>query len=267
MSIEPVIPPRPDGLHPVPPVPPAPAPPTAEDGRPLATWSWYEAVGIYLLAFLAAGLATVPVLGAAGEESDLANIVATVIAAVTIVAVLLLWLAKAHRGWPAIVRMPVRGRWRGDAGAGALFGVGLYPVAVLVVGGIVVIVLQALTGESVQAPEQVPQDLSPLALVLTIVYALAIAPFGEELFFRGILFRALRDRFGFPVGATGSAVAFGLIHYIPGALIDAALLMLVMTFVGAALAFIYERRGSFVAPVAAHVTFNVIGLALILALR
>jgi membrane protease YdiL (CAAX protease family) len=264
MSTEPVIPPRPDGLHPA---PPPPARPAATDGHPLATWSWLEAVGIYLLAFLAAGLATVPVLGAMGEESDLANIVATVVAALTIVGVLLLWLSKAHRGWPAVVRMPVRGRWRSDAGAGALFGIGLYPVAVIVVGGIVLVLLQALSGESVQAPEQVPQDLSPVGLAVTIAYAIAIAPFGEELFFRGVLFRAIRDRFGFPVGAAGSAVAFGLIHYIPGPAIDAALLMLVMTFVGAALAFIYERRGSFVAPLAAHATFNVIGLALILGLR
>ena len=222
---------------------------------------------MYLLSFLAAGLATLPILGAMGDESDLANIVATVVAALTIVGVLLLWLSKAHRGWTAVIRMPVRGRWRSDAGAGALFGIGLYPVAVLVVGGIVLVLLQALSGESVQAPEQVPQDLSPVGLAITIAYAIVIAPFGEELFFRGILFRSLRDRFGFAVGTAGSAVAFGLIHYIPGPAIDAALLMLVMTFVGVALAFIYERRGSFVAPLAAHVTFNVIGLALILGLR
>jgi hypothetical protein len=104
-------------------------------------------------------------------------------------------------------------------------------------------------------------------MALTIVYAVAIAPFGEELFFRGVLFRALRDRFGFKVGALGSGVAFGLIHYIPGPAIDAALLMLVMTFVGAAFAFIYERRDAFVAPLAAHVMFNLIGLALILGFR
>ena len=258
MNTEPIIPPRPDGLHPG---------PLEPGGAPAATWGWVEAVGIYLLAFLAAGLATVPVFAAMGEESDLANIVATVVAALTIIGVLLLWLSKAHRGWAAVVRMPDRGRWRSDAGAGAVFGIGLYPVAVAVVGGIVLVLLQALSGDSVQAPEQVPQDLSPVGLAVTIVYAVAIAPFGEELFFRGILFRALRDRFGFTVGAAGSAVAFGLIHYIPGPAIDAALLMLVMTFVGAAFAFIYERRGSFAAPLAAHVMFNVIGLALILGLR
>ena len=148
-----------------------------------------------------------------------------------------------------------------------VFGIGLYPVAVVVVGGVVLWLLQTLTGESVQAPEQIPQDLSPVGTALTIVYAMAIAPFGEELFFRGVLFRALRDRFGFKIGAVGSGVAFGLIHYIPGPAIDAALLMIVMTFVGAAFAFIYERRGAFAAPLAAHVTFNMIGLALILGFR
>jgi membrane protease YdiL (CAAX protease family) len=258
MSTEPVIPPRPDGLH------PGPLEPGA---APAAPWGWVEAVGIYLLALLAGGLATVPVFAAMGEGSDLASLVATVVAALTIVGILLLWLSKAHRGWQAVVRMPVRGNWRADARAGTLFGVGLYPVAVVVVGGILLVLLHALTGDSVKAPEQVPQDLSPVGLTVTIVYAVAIAPFGEELFFRGVLFRAIRDRFGFTVGAVGSGVAFGLIHYIPGPAIDAALLMLVMTFVGAAFAFIYERRGSFTAPLAAHVTFNVIGLALILAFR
>jgi membrane protease YdiL (CAAX protease family) len=259
MSIEPVIPPRPDGLH--------PGMPLGPGGAPAATWGWVEALGIYLLAFLAAGLATIPVFAAMGEESDLASIVATVVAALAIIGVLLLWLSKAHPGWRAVVRMPARGRWRSDAGAGMVFGLGLYPVAVVVVGGIVLFLLQTLSGTTVQAPEQVPQDLSPIGLAVTVVYAVIIAPFGEELFFRGVLFRALRDRFGFAVGAAGSAAAFGLIHYIPGPAIDAALLMLVMTFVGAALAFIYERRGAFVAPLAAHATFNVIGIVLILAFR
>jgi len=264
MSTDPVIPPRPDGLHPPVGVPPLP---DAAGGPPKAAWSWLEAVGVYVLAFLAAGLATVPVFAAMGEGSDLANVVATVVAALAIMSVLLLWLSRAQRGWTRIVRMPIRGQWRSDAGAGALFGIGLYPVAVVVVGGLVLLLLRTLTGESVQAPEQVPKDLSPVGLAVTLVYGVAIAPFGEELFFRGILFRALRDRHGFGVGALGSGIGFGLIHYIPGPAIDAALLMLVMTFVGAALAYIYERRGAFVAPLAAHATFNVIGLALILGLR
>jgi membrane protease YdiL (CAAX protease family) len=65
----------------------------------------------------------------------------------------------------------------------------------------------------------------------------------------------------------GSAIGFGLIHYIPGSAVDAALLMIVMFFTGLALAFIYERRGTIVVPIAAHMTFNVIGIVLIFGLR
>jgi hypothetical protein len=252
-------------MHPVPVQPPPPQ--VTADGHPKATWSWLEAFGVYALAFLAAGIATIPILAVMGEDSDEASLVATVVAALVIVGVLLLWLARSHRGWTAMMRMPVRGRWRSDASAGVLFGAGLYPVAVVVLGGVLLVLLRLISGDQVRAPQQVGGDLSPIGLAVTIIYAIVIAPFGEELFFRGVLFRSLRDRYGFRVGAIGSAAAFGLIHYIPGPAIDAALLMLVMTFVGAAFAYIYERRGAFVAPLAAHVTFNVIGLTLILALR
>ena len=106
-----------------------------------------------------------------------------------------------------------------------------------------------------------------IGTALTSVYAIVIAPIGEELFFRGVLFRSLRDRHGFWVGAMGSAVGFALIHYIPGSAVDAALLMIVMFFTGLALCFLYERRGTIVAPLAAHMMFNVIGILLILGLR
>ena len=37
-----------------------------------------------------------------------------------------------------------------------------------------------------------------------------------------------------------------------------------MVFTGIGLAWIYERRGTIVAPMAAHMTFNVVGLVVIL---
>jgi membrane protease YdiL (CAAX protease family) len=39
-----------------------------------------------------------------------------------------------------------------------------------------------------------------------------------------------------------------------------------MVFTGFGLSYIYERRGAILAPMAAHVAFNVIGLTLIYAL-
>jgi CAAX protease family protein len=265
VSIEPHVPPRPDSPHPPPPAPARPD--TRAGGRPLAPWSWLEAVGIYVVAFLVAGLVTLPLIGLMDEDSDLTTIVATTIAALAIVGVLVAWLSIGHRGWPAVMGVPQRGAWRREVGAGVLFGIGLYPVMVVVVGGLLVVVLEALSGERVQAPEQVGEHLSAVGTAITIAYAVAIAPVGEELFFRGVLFRALRDRHGFVVGAIGSGLGFGLIHFIPGPAVDAALLMIVMFFTGVALAFVYERRGTIVTPIAAHVTFNVIGIALILGLR
>jgi membrane protease YdiL (CAAX protease family) len=129
------------------------------------------------------------------------------------------------------------------------------------------VLLQTISGEPVEAPEQVGEHLPAVGTALTVVYAIVIAPIGEELFFRGVLFRALRDRHGFWVGAVGSSIGFGLIHFIPGSAIDAALLMTVMFLTGIALCFIYERRRTIIAPIAAHVTFNVIGIVLILGLR
>jgi uncharacterized protein len=242
--------------------------PDAPDGFPTtATWSWYEALGVYLLAFVLAGLATLPFFQLMEPDADLTTIVLTVVAALVIIGVLVLWLTRYHRGWLEVLRLPKPGTWRQEIGSGVLFGIGLYPVMVLVVGGLLTVLLQAISGEQVEAPEQVGEHLPALGTAITVVYAIVIAPIGEELFFRGIMFRALRDRHGFWVGAVGSSIGFGSIHFIPGSAIDAALLMTVMFFTGIALCFIYERRRTIVAPIAAHVTFNVIGIVLILGLQ
>jgi membrane protease YdiL (CAAX protease family) len=268
VSSQPPIPPRPDGLHPVPLMPPRPdTVGPSGDARPEATWSWYEALVVYIVAFLVAGLATLPLIRLMEPETDLTNIVLTTAAALVILGVLLLWLSTYHKGWLGVMRLPERGTSRNEIGSGVLFALGLYPVMVILVGGLLTYLLQTISGQQVEAPEQVGEHLPAIGTAITIVYAIVIVPVGEGLFFRGVLFRSLRDRHGFWVGAMGSAVGFALIHYIPGSAVDAALLMIVMFFTGLALCFLYERRGTIVAPLAAHVTFNVIGILLILGLR
>ena len=270
MSTQP-LPPRPDGLHPVSPLPPRPdavgqetAP---EDARPVATWSWYEAVGVYILAFLVAGLVTVPFIRLMQPDTDLTNVTLTVVAALAIIAVLVAWLSIYHKGWVRIIRLPGKGQWGRQVGAGVVSGLVLFPLITIVVGGILSAILHAITGQQVQPPEQVGEHLTSLGAAITIAYAFVIAPIGEELFFRGILFRSLRDRHGFWVGAVGSSFGFGLIHFIPGNAADAALLMIAMFFTGMGLCYIYERRGTLAASIAAHVTFNMIGIVLIFGMR
>ncbi|HEU4356221.1 MAG TPA: type II CAAX endopeptidase family protein [Actinomycetota bacterium] len=254
-------PPRPDAMHPLPapPGPPA-APVRGLAARPKATWAWWEAILVYAGAFFIGGVAALPVLNLIGDD-DLGSIVATVVAALVILGIIVFWLRHLHPRWVEVLGLPRR--WFPDARAGAVFGLGLYVVVVFIVGAALVVLFQAVSGESVEAPEQVSTSLPPAGVVTTILYAVVLAPIGEELFFRGVLFRSIRDPHGFWAGGLASSIAFGSIHYIPGPALDSLLLMSVMVFTGLGLSYIYERRGSIVAPIAAHMMFNAIGLVLI----
>jgi len=75
------------------------------------------------------------------------------------------------------------------------------------------------------------------------------APFFEELFFRGCLYRALRARWGYLWAVLVSSFVFSLLH-------GYFFLFLYVFIVGIILAFMYEKRGSLVAPLAFHMTNN-----------
>lgn len=249
-----VVPPRPD----------LPVTGVSEPPRPRSTWRWWEAIVVYLFATLVSSALTLPILALISHEGT-ATLVASAAIAVIDVAILILWLNRFHAGWRDAIGWPTD-PWP-EVRSGFLSGLLLYPVIVFVVGVAVALLLQAISGEPVEAPEQIPSSMPVYGVIVSIVYATVIAPIHEELFFRGILHRTLADRHGFVVGGLGSGVAFGLIHYIPGPWHDAVLLMTVMVATGFALARIYERRGNLLAPIIAHTTFNAIGLALIYGLR
>jgi membrane protease YdiL (CAAX protease family) len=247
-----VVPPRPD------------VPSTASPARPRSTWTWWEAVGVYLGCWIVASVLTLPIFLAIGNE-DVANLVASAAIAVINVAILVFWLSRRHPGWASMIGFPRRA-WP-EIRAGVGFGLILYPGIAFGVGLVISLLLHEISGRDVTAPNQVPSDLPAFGVVVTILYAVVIAPIHEEFFFRGVLFRSLRDRYGFGVGGAGSAAAFGLVHYMPAPFVDSLLLMSVMVFTGFALAYLYERRGNIVAPMIAHATFNTIGLILIYLVR
>jgi membrane protease YdiL (CAAX protease family) len=241
------------------------------DGRPRSTWGWFEGIGVYLLASLAAGFAAYPVLKVLGDTSvngavGQTEILATILADVVIVGVLVFWLARWHREWRAAMVLPPAPEriWR-HLLYGAIAGLILVPAVGLVSGAIEVIFREAV-GHQVSVPEQVAPGLSPLASGFLVVLAVALAPLSEEFFFRGVLFRTVRDRHGFWPAALASAIPFGLVHYVPSPAIDALVLQLTMVGTGIGLAWIYERRGTVLASMAAHMAFNVVGLVTILGL-
>src|SRR5207237_96161 len=86
----------------------------------------------------------------------------------------------------------------------------------------------------------------PLTLFVTV-----LGPVIEEIFFRGFTYRAFRRRWGAWVSCAATAGIFAAFH------------MNVMVFfpiflLGLFLAFLYEKTGSLVPSIAAHVTHNLI---------
>ena len=252
------VPPRPDALHPAP-----PRDGTANDPTP--TWGPLEALWVYLTALLTVALLATPFFGLFPDSST-ARGLASIAVALAQAGVLLAWLRWRHPGAAAAIGLRAPERLRALL-AGIRFGIVLYPATVLVAGTALQALLGFLTGGTVSPPQQIPSDLPPLGVAVFGVYAVVVAPFAEELFFRGILFSALEARRGFGVAALLSSLAFAAVHYVPAPWPDAVLLMAVMIPTGFGLAWIRSRRGSLYASIGAHLAFNVIGLALIAVFR
>jgi len=90
----------------------------------------------------------------------------------------------------------------------------------------------------------------PGGLVLGLLVIGFIGPFGEELFFRGFAYRCFRARWGPLVGMLSSAFLFSVTHLNPAGLLS-------IFAIGCALAYLYERTGTLVAPFALHAANNI----------
>ncbi|HRI16377.1 MAG TPA: CPBP family intramembrane metalloprotease [Verrucomicrobiota bacterium] len=82
-------------------------------------------------------------------------------------------------------------------------------------------------------------------------FAVVLAPIVEELLFRGLLFPLFRDLGWSRVAWWGTALAFGFIH------LNAAAFVPLSAF-GLFLAWLYARTGNLLAPITAHLLFNLI---------
>jgi len=69
-----------------------------------------------------------------------------------------------------------------------------------------------LSTENPQLPFLIPEDLSLGGMFTMAVLVGLIVPFVEELFFRGILYGWLRNRFNIWVGVLVSSAIFGIVH-------------------------------------------------------
>ena len=277
-----MIPQPPPGVEPAytgMPAPPAGVPPRPDEltargpgpqGLPAVDWSLPRAllVGLVTNLLLAQALIGSIAFIALGitDVDDPKTIYAGLIGDVAWLGFMVIWLVRWHPDWRA--RIGVFGGRRGvrDALAGLVGGVLLYP-GIVIVGLVLTALFEAVSGRPTTTPDQLPQHLNTPEAIASVILAVFVAPVAEELFFRGILFRSIRDRRGFWLGALVSGLIFGLAHYEAAAWQDTVLLQSIMVFTGVALAYIYERRGNLLANVTAHMVFNVVGVFLILSAR
>jgi membrane protease YdiL (CAAX protease family) len=145
----------------------------------------------------------------------------------------------------------------GAIGAGLRWGLLAWFGATLASAGVVWLLDRVGIEAAPQAAEQAIAIVDPWVVVFAVVI---LAPIAEEIFFRGVVFNAWLREGGRRWAFIGSSALFALIHVSEVALVPIFLL-------GLALAWIYQRTGSLLAPMAMHATVNGISVALALLVR
>ncbi len=130
---------------------------------------------------------------------------------------------------------------------------------VVVLWGLALILAEALGFEVAALQEgNVPSftgDRSSSVYLLAALAIVVVAPINEELFFRGLAFRALFGSWGVEAGIIGSGLMFGLFHFDLNVIVP-------FTAIGALFAYSYRESRSLWTPIAAHTIFNGVNLAL-----
>ena len=168
----------------------------------------------------------------------------------------------------ALLKIALRGA-RPLVGAGTATGAGL--LGGLAVYGVVALVSIGLVEAYAAAGAEVPQQdvvgmfraASPAARVVMMGTTVLLAPFAEEVFYRGILLPALARAMPLRSALVAQALVFGFVHF--WAVPAAWPLSIAIAVVGWGAGWLYVRTGSLGAAIVLHATFNGIQVALLLA--
>ena len=134
-------------------------------------------------------------------------------------------------------------------------------LVLLIVNGVLVLITSAALGgvENPQSEALAPQGvLTTDNFLLLFVLIAIVAPVGEELMFRGMLYRYLRARRGVAFGVALSAGLFALAHVVP-------VLIPALFALGVVLALVAERSRSIYPAIVLHALNNGISLVILYA--
>lgn len=163
------------------------------------------------------------------------------------------WWFRRHR---PVEAWPVNDPRKLDRVAAIPIGIGVGLLGLMASFTIGVFVVLAF---GIQQPPDNPlralANAGGAALVALFLLGTIVAPVGEELFFRGHIFRWSANRCGFRYGYVLSAALFALIHFQPVGMPG-------YFAIGLIYARAYRRWRTLVVPVVAHATNNAIALGL-----
>ena len=108
--------------------------------------------------------------------------------------------------------------------------------------------------------ELMPDKFTPSILLWTYLTVAIIVPITEEIIFRGILYKAFRQRWSVRLSIIISSAIFALIHmefyrFIP------------LMFIGAIAAYLLEKTRSIYTPVIFHAAINAISISLLIMMK
>ncbi|MFQ5924637.1 MAG: lysostaphin resistance A-like protein [Dehalococcoidia bacterium] len=140
----------------------------------------------------------------------------------------------------------------------------LLVLVVLGIGVLVNVLYELLiVNLGMEPPPAVPPEFiqSGLSLAMLSLLAVLVAPFAEEIFFRGFIFSGIGNRYGYGWGAILSALIFALVHVLTlwqvGVLVPVFLL-------GLLLAWLYIRTHSIWPCIFTHFAYNSLALLFVI---
>ncbi len=234
-------------------------------GRPLPTWTLGEVGRIMLLTLMIASLLPFVRVMALGRFGMLADfhlwLTVSMLFLDGFVILLALTMAAGKGRTPlAGAGFPPRRSFRSIATSLAGY-IGVFPWIFL----LLFLVAQVAKAFNFQPPVEPIHDLifredRADVLTLTVVLACLVGPVAEELFFRGVLYAALRKHASRWLAIAMSGAVFAFVHTnIVGFLPIMAL--------GCVLAYLYERTGSLAGPIVVHVLHNTLLMSSALLIR
>ena len=230
----------------------------------MVPWSPWTVLLVYALQFLFVGVLGVAVAGVVADPG-LRSVL--LLPATSVATAVFTWFVVQARHPGAVRRLFGT---RPPRPADVLRGLGMGVLAYLLINVGVGTALQLLitaSGGEVPVVQESFRDFAadPTAAPVFLVGAVLLAPIGEELLFRGLLFASLAARFGRRVGMAISGGVFGAVHLDPSVSVEGNLLVFALiATLGVFLAWSYDRARTIVAPMAVHSAFNAISATLLL---